>query len=174
MQRAAAAYYGKDVSALNPSEAAFLASLLKGASLYDPSLGKDNHQRAVERWSWVLDRMVETGKLSAAERARYTAFPEPVAPPVARGLGGQTGYLVDLAESYLVSHSAITPALLDLGGYQIRTTFDRQRTADLTAAVQSAAPDWTRPGRPTGTRGSAPPRSPRTDGSSPCTAGPTT
>ncbi|MEV7179570.1 transglycosylase domain-containing protein [Kitasatospora sp. NPDC093679] len=140
IQRAAAAYYGKDVSALNPSEAAFLASLLKGASLYDPSLSKDNYQRAVERWSWVLDRMVETGKLPAAERARYTDFPRPLAPPVARGLGGQTGYLVDLAESYLVSHSAITPALLDLGGYQIRTTFDRQRTADLTAAVQSAGP----------------------------------
>lgn len=140
IQRAAAAYYGKDVSALNPSEAAFLAALLKGASLYDPALGAENHRRAVERWSWILDRMVETGKLSAAERAGYTVFPEPVAPAAARGLGGQTGYLVDLAQSYLVAHSGITPALLDLGGYQIRTTFDRQRTAALTAAVQSAGP----------------------------------
>ncbi|MEV8097841.1 transglycosylase domain-containing protein [Kitasatospora sp. NPDC085879] len=140
IQRAAAAYYGKDVSKLNPSEAAFLAALLKGAGLYDPALGAENRQRAVERWSWILDRMVTTGKLSAAERATYTAFPEPVAPPVARGLAGQTGYLVDLAESYLIGHSTVTPAQLDLGGYQIHTTFDRQRTAALGAAVKTAGP----------------------------------
>ncbi|WP_431676567.1 transglycosylase domain-containing protein [Kitasatospora sp. KL5] len=140
IQRAAAAYYGKDVSALNPSEAAFLAALLKGASLYDPALGPENRRRAVDRWSWILDRMVETGKLSAAERATYRVFPDPVPPPAPQGLAGQTGYLVDLAQSYVVGHSGITPAQLDLGGYQIRTTFDRQRTAALTAAVRGAGP----------------------------------
>ena len=37
LQRASQAYYGKDVSKLNASEGAFLASLLKGAGLYDPT-----------------------------------------------------------------------------------------------------------------------------------------
>jgi membrane peptidoglycan carboxypeptidase len=78
IQRAAQAYYGKDVSELNASEAAFLAALLKGAGLYDPTLSGANRARAVERWSWTLDRMVDIGKLSKAERATYKKFPEPL------------------------------------------------------------------------------------------------
>ncbi|MFD5464614.1 transglycosylase domain-containing protein [Kitasatospora sp. NPDC127059] len=138
IERAAAAYYGKDVSELNPSEGAFLAALLKGAGQYDPALSPENHQRAEDRWSWILDRMVDTGKLSAAERAKYTVFPEPRTPPKAAGMSGQVGYLVDLARSYVESHSDISPAQFDLGGYQIRTTFEKPRVTALAAAVQEA------------------------------------
>ncbi len=139
IERAAQAYYGKDVSQLDPSEGAFLAAVLKGASLYDPALGAENRARAVERWSWILDRMVEIGKLSATDRARYTVFPEPQAPPQQAGLSGQTGYLVDLARSYAQSHADISPAQFDLGGYQIYTTFEKPRQTALTQAVQDAA-----------------------------------
>ncbi|MGW4807373.1 transglycosylase domain-containing protein [Kitasatospora sp. NPDC004272] len=138
IERAAQAYYGKDVSELNVSEGAFLASLLKGASLYDPAAGPENHARAVERWSWILDRMVKIGKLSAAERARYTAFPEPNPVPPLVGLNGQTGYLVDLAKSYVQSHADISPAQFDLGGYQIYTTFEKPKEEALAEAVQAA------------------------------------
>ncbi|MFB6893995.1 transglycosylase domain-containing protein [Kitasatospora sp. NPDC056327] len=138
IQRAAGAYYGKDVSQLDVSEGAFLAALLKGAGRYDPALSTGNHERAVERWAWILDRMVETGKLSHADRARYTDFPEPRPQPKSAGLGGQVGYLVDLARSYLESHSDITAAGFDLGGHQIRTTFEKPAVAALAAAVQEA------------------------------------
>ncbi|MFC5719234.1 transglycosylase domain-containing protein [Streptomyces gamaensis] len=138
IQRAAHAYYGKDVSELNVSEGAFLASLLKGAALYDPTAGAESHQRAVERWSWVLDRMVAIGKLSKQERARYTRFPEPIAPPKVTGLTGQTGYLVETARAYLLSHSQVSEREFALGGYQIRTTFDKKRMAALTRAVDQA------------------------------------
>ncbi|MFD7736548.1 transglycosylase domain-containing protein [Kitasatospora phosalacinea] len=137
IERAAQAYYGKDVSELNVSEGAFLASLLKGASLYDPATGPENHARAVERWSWILDRMVKIGKLSATERAKYTTFPEPQAVPPLVGLNGQTGYLVDLAKSYAQSHADISPAQFDLGGYQIYTTFEKPREDALTDAVRA-------------------------------------
>ncbi|MFD8479312.1 transglycosylase domain-containing protein [Kitasatospora sp. NPDC059673] len=139
IERAAQAYYGKDVSQLDASEGAFLAAVLKGASLYDPALGGENRDRAVERWAWILDRMVKIGKLSAEERARYTVFPEPQAPPQQAGLRGQTGYLVDLAKSYAQSHADISPAQFDLGGYQIYTTFEKPRQTALTQAVQDAA-----------------------------------
>ncbi|MER5640581.1 transglycosylase domain-containing protein [Kitasatospora sp. NPDC002227] len=139
IERAAQAYYGKDVSQLNPSQGAFLAALLKGAGLFDPAISPENHRRAVDRWSWILDRMVKTGKLSAAERAGYTVFPEPQAPPVQAGLHGQTGYLVDLARKYVTSHTDITDAQLDLGGYQIRTTFERPAESALATAVHDAA-----------------------------------
>ncbi|MFG2843321.1 transglycosylase domain-containing protein [Kitasatospora sp. NPDC048296] len=138
IERAAAAYYGKDVSQLNPSEGAFLAALLKGAGQYDPAVGADNHQRAEERWSWILDRMVEAGKLSAAERAGYTAFPEPLPQAKAAGLSGQVGYLVDMARTYVEGHSDITQAQFDLGGYQIHTTFEKPKVEALAAAVREA------------------------------------
>ncbi|MDH6123508.1 transglycosylase domain-containing protein [Kitasatospora sp. GP82] len=138
IERASEAYYGKDVSALNPSEGAFLAALLKGAGQFDPALSAENRQRAVERWSWILNRMVKNGKLSAAERAKYTVFPEPKAPPKAAGLGGQVGYLVDMARTYVESHTNITAAQFDLGGHQIYTTFEKPKVAALTAAVQDA------------------------------------
>ncbi|MFJ4186656.1 transglycosylase domain-containing protein [Kitasatospora sp. NPDC089509] len=138
IERAAAAYYGKDVSQLNPSEGALLAALLKGAGQYDPALSADNHQRAEDRWAWILDRMVDTGKLSAAERATYTVFPEPRPQPKAAGLSGQIGYLVDMARSYVEGHSDITPAQFDLGGHQIHTTFEKTKVAALTAAVRDA------------------------------------
>lgn len=136
VQRAAKAYYGKDVSQLNASEGAFLATLLKGAGLYDPAVSAANHRRAVARWTWVLDRMVKIGRLSPAERATYTVFPEPKAPPRPAGLSGQTGYLVDTARAYVSAHSGISDAEFDRGGYQIYTTFERPRVEALAGAVR--------------------------------------
>nr|WP_241844849.1 transglycosylase domain-containing protein [Streptomyces silvensis] len=148
IQRASHAYYGKDVSRLNPSEGAFLASLLKGAGLYDPAISKANHKRAVERWNWILDRMVETGHLTRAERATYTEFPEPTGPGTGGIPGAQTGYLVELAKRHAIKAGHIKAADYDLGGYQIRTTFDRARTKALTAAVHKAEKDFDAEKRP--------------------------
>jgi membrane peptidoglycan carboxypeptidase len=137
IQRAAKAYYGEDVSQLNPSQAAFLAGLLKGAASLDPSVSAANHRRAVQRWNWVLDRMVKTGHLSAKQRATYTRFPEPKAPPRTAGLSGQTGYLVDTARAYISAHSAIGDARFDRGGYQIYTTFEKPEVTALATAVHT-------------------------------------
>ncbi|WP_323139653.1 transglycosylase domain-containing protein [Streptomyces sp. NBC_01443] len=148
IQRASQAYFGKDVSQLNASEGAFLASLLKGAGLYDPAVGKENHERAVERWAWILDRMVETGRLSRAERATYTTFPEPLGAALPGTPGAQTGYLVELAKAYAIKAGHITDSDFDLGGYQIYTTFDRTRMTALTSAVQKAQKDFDAERRP--------------------------
>ncbi|MGX9890934.1 transglycosylase domain-containing protein [Streptomyces sp. NPDC002276] len=138
LQRASQAYYGKDVSQLNASEGAFLASLLKGAGLYDPTLSKANHARAVARWSWILDRMVKIGKLSPAERAKYKTFPEPLKQSRTYDTGKQSDYLVELATQYAKKTGHISDKDFDLGGYQIYTTFDRDRETELTDAVTKA------------------------------------
>ncbi|MFD3697051.1 transglycosylase domain-containing protein [Streptomyces sp. NPDC058646] len=148
IQRASQAYYGKDVSQLNASEGAFLASLLKGAGLYDPALSKENHERAVERWAWILDRMVETGQLTRAERAAYTEFPEPSGTSLGGAPGAQTGYLVELAKAYTIKAGHLSDSEFDLGGYQIYTTFDRERMTALTAAVQQTQKDFDAERRP--------------------------
>ncbi|MQY13351.1 Penicillin-binding protein 1A [Streptomyces sp. RB5] len=139
IQRAAQAYYGKEATDLNASEGAFLASLLKGAGQYDPALGPKNHERAVARWAWTLDRMVEIGKLSPAERATYKNFPEPTQATGGRtDLSGQRGYLVELAKAYVTGKGKISEAEFDRGGYQIYTTFDKKKTEALEAAVRKA------------------------------------
>ncbi|MCX5288508.1 transglycosylase domain-containing protein [Streptomyces sp. NBC_00183] len=138
IQRAAQAYYGKDVTHLNAGQAAFLASLLKGAGLYDPTLSKANHRRAVERWSWILDRMVKIGRLSPAERSSYRTFPEPLGSARDHDTGKQSDYLVELAQQYAKKAAHISAKQFDLGGYQIYTTFDRRREAALTDAVAGA------------------------------------
>ncbi|WP_411104709.1 transglycosylase domain-containing protein [Streptomyces sp. cmx-4-9] len=148
IQRASQAYYGKDVSQLNASEGAFLASLLKGAGLYDPALSKENHERAVERWAWILDRMVDTGRLTRAERAGYTQFPEPSGTSLGNTPGAQTGYLVELAKAYAIKAGHISDSDFDLGGYQIYTTFDQARMTALTSAVQQAQKDFDAEKRP--------------------------
>ncbi|WP_239134711.1 transglycosylase domain-containing protein [Streptomyces sp. SID12488] len=138
IQRAAQAYYGKDVSELDAGEGAFLASLLKGAGLYDPTLSSANRARAVERWSWTLDRMVDIGRLTKAERATYTKFPEPLKSNPLYDTGEQTDYLVEVASQYAKKAGGISDKDFDLGGYQVYTTFDRTRERKLADAVAKA------------------------------------
>ncbi|MFE9490901.1 MULTISPECIES: transglycosylase domain-containing protein [unclassified Streptomyces] len=137
IQAAAHAYYGIPAKDLDPSQAALLASLLKGAEQYDPAGGKGNHQRAVDRWAWILDRQVETGTMTKAERATYRKFPEPNPAAKPTSLGGQTGYLVDIANKYIKKRSGLTDKDLFRGGYQVHTTFDKARVGQLERAVRS-------------------------------------
>ncbi|MGV2915813.1 transglycosylase domain-containing protein, partial [Streptomyces alfalfae] len=125
IEAAAHAYYGISAKDLDPSQGALLAALLKGAELYDPAGGKSNHRRAVERWAWVLDRQVDVGLMSERERARYRTFPEPRRQSRSTSLGGQTGYLVDVANKYLKQRTGLTDEDLARGGHQIHTTFDK-------------------------------------------------
>ncbi|MFI7234378.1 transglycosylase domain-containing protein [Streptomyces cyaneofuscatus] len=147
IQRAAQAYYGKDVSELNASEGAFLATLLKGAGLYDPTLSAANRTRAEERWRWTLDRMVKIGKLSPKERAGYRTFPKTLESNPLYNTGEQSDYLVELATQHAKKTAHISDKDFDRGGYQVYTTFDKKRVDQLTKAV-SAARDKARKDNP--------------------------
>ncbi|MEU6809550.1 transglycosylase domain-containing protein [Streptomyces sp. NPDC046831] len=141
IQAAAQAYFGVDAKKLTTEQCAFLASVLKGPNLYNPDGGigaaateKANTERARERWNWILGRMVELGKLPAAERPDPSKFPKFKAPT--SSLSGQTGYLVDIAKEYVAKKTGLTPEQLEKGGYRIYTTFDRKKVQELTDAVQ--------------------------------------
>ncbi|MFD3518033.1 transglycosylase domain-containing protein [Streptomyces sp. NPDC058657] len=136
IQAAARAYYGIPAKELDPSQAAVLAALLKGAEEYDPAGSGKNHERAVQRWAWILDRQVETGKLPKAQRDTYTIFPEPLKRTRPTSLGGQTGYLVDIANKHIKKASGLTDKDLSRGGYRIRTTFEKDGVRELEQAVQ--------------------------------------
>lgn len=139
VEAAAHAYYGIPARKLDAGQGALLAALLKGAELYDPSVSAANHRRAVARWAWILDRQVEVGRMSAAERARFKKFPEPHKESRSTSLAGhhgQAGYLVDVANKYVRQRTALTDKDLARGGYRIRTTFDRDRVHRLARATR--------------------------------------
>ncbi|MFD8889203.1 transglycosylase domain-containing protein [Streptomyces sp. NPDC059558] len=145
IQAAARAYFGKDSQDLNPAECAFLAAVLKGPNLYNPDGGIGasatpalNEKRARERWAWVLDREVEVGRMDKSERAKYTDadFPPRAESESTRGMTGQIGYLVDTAKAYVMKTKGITPEQMALGGYRIRTTFQKPKVDALVKAVE--------------------------------------
>lgn len=145
IQAAARTYYGVDARELNPSQCAFLATLLKGATYYDPNgnpsidanaTQKSNTERATKRWRWILDEMVKDGHLEAAERAKYGKFPMPDPPKKNAQLGGQVGYLVDLAKAYFINNNdKYTAEDLAKGGFEIKTTFNKKKVNALNKAV---------------------------------------
>lgn len=146
IQAAARTYYNKDARDLNASQCAFLATLLKGATYYDPNgneaidknaSAKNNTERAAKRWKWILDEMVKDGHLSAQERATYKEFPMPGPPKKDQQLSGQVGYLVDLAKAYFINNNdrGITADDLAKGGFEIKTTFNQKKVKALNKAV---------------------------------------
>ncbi|MFM9662976.1 hypothetical protein, partial [Streptomyces scabiei] len=76
--------------------------------------------------------------LDAATRAKYTQLPKWKNPRSNTQLSGQVGYLVDLANSYVITNgkeTGITQDKLQQGGYSIYTTFDKNKVKQLTTAV---------------------------------------
>ncbi|MFI8290359.1 transglycosylase domain-containing protein [Streptomyces sp. NPDC085614] len=155
IQAAARTYYGKDAKDLNPSECAFLAALLKGATYYDPAGYPEidpkanaaaNTERAKERWGWILSEMVKDGHLSAAEAQPFIGedkFPDPLPPKKSAALSGQTGYLVSLAKAYFINNNEQGKTETDLarGGFEIYTTFDKQKVTALEKSVKKIYAD---------------------------------
>lgn len=147
IQAAARAYFAKDAEKLDPSECALLATVLKGATYYDPAgypeidtaaSREANTERAKKRWKWILDEEVKDGRLSAEVRNKYTEFPKLQSPRSNVKLSGQIGYLVSLAKAYVINNSdgKITASQLEQGGYEIHTTFDKKKVDQLEKAVQ--------------------------------------
>jgi membrane peptidoglycan carboxypeptidase len=148
IQAAARAYFDKDAIKLNAGECAFLSAMLKGATYYDPagaiSIDKAatpeaNKKRALVQMQDTLDKMVEYGHLDAAERAKYKKLPKVQNPRSNTQLSGQVGYLVDLANAYLVNNSEttrVTEQVLREGGLSIHTTFDKKKVQQLETAVK--------------------------------------
>ncbi|MCD9876996.1 transglycosylase domain-containing protein [Streptomyces guryensis] len=146
IQAAARAYFNKDSVDLNPGECAFLAAMLKGATYYDPAgstsidpaaTQEANSKRALRQMQNTLDKMVEYHHLDAATRAKYTRLPDVKNPRSNTALGGQVGYLVDLAKAYLINNTNITANDLQRGGYSIYTTFDKKKVKALEASVKN-------------------------------------
>ncbi len=116
---AALNYFGKSLDQLDISEVAFLASLPKAPSHYDPRF---HLQAAVDRRNWVIGQMEENGYIT--EREAEAAMAEPLNAET-RALGSQTedaDYFVEEVRRQLYAKFG-KDALYD-GGLQVRSTLD--------------------------------------------------
>ncbi|WP_329194964.1 transglycosylase domain-containing protein [Streptomyces sp. NBC_01435] len=134
IQAAAQAYYGVDAKDLNVSQGAYLASVLQAPSQYDWQSATPTGKKLVkERWGYTLDNMVEMHWLDKAERDKLT-FPTPHKPKPAKGMEGQTGYLVEAANKEL-EKQGVTAEMRQAGGWTIRLNIDKKRQKELEASV---------------------------------------
>ncbi|MFQ5703675.1 MAG: transglycosylase domain-containing protein [Gemmatimonadales bacterium] len=127
--RAAQFYFGKDVTQLGPSEAALLAGIIRGPSLYAP---RRHPKAARERRNLVLRLMHERDAISDREyrRAKKRSL-ELTRAPSTRG-GGQ--YFVDFASKRLaVSTVGRRPA----NGVAVFTTLDMNLQRSAEVAIRS-------------------------------------
>lgn len=146
IQAAAQTYYGVDAEDLTPSQCAFLAALLKGPTYYDPvdntsydpAATKDkNTERSKYRWSWILEQMHDDKHLTDAEyQTAIKKYPMPQGLKATKGMTGQVSYLVDTAKKYVLAHSDVSQTEFDKGGFQIYTTFEKDKVNALAKAVQ--------------------------------------
>ncbi|MFE5855811.1 transglycosylase domain-containing protein [Streptomyces sp. NPDC056500] len=149
IQAAARTYYDKDAKDLDASQSAVLTALLKGPTYYDPAGAVDidpaatrekNLKRATKRWKWILGEMVKDDHLDSAERDKYlqNGYPMPESVKKAANLSGQVGYLVDLAKASFLSKNGGKPTADELaqGGYEIRTTFNKDKVTKLAKTVK--------------------------------------
>ncbi|WMX45277.1 transglycosylase domain-containing protein [Streptomyces roseicoloratus] len=140
IQAAAQAYYGVDATRLTVDQGAYLASVLQAPSQYDwTSAGPEGRKLVEERWSYVLDNMVEEGWLDAGKRAGMK-FPAPQKPKAPKGLSGQSGYIVEAANQELM-RQGVSEEDLKAGGWTITLNIDEKKQKALVKAVDKQLED---------------------------------
>ena len=87
---AALNYFGKSLDQLDIAEAAFLASLPKGPSNYDPRI---HPQAALERRNWVIGQMADNGYITQEQAKAAIAEPLEAQQRAARQPGRRLGLL---------------------------------------------------------------------------------
>ncbi|MFR9750391.1 transglycosylase domain-containing protein [Nocardia sp. 004] len=119
---AAKAYFGKPVEELNVAEGAMLAGTIQQPSSLDP---EQNPEGARTRWNYVLDGMVATGSLPAAER-QDLQFPTvvPLASTIDKELDSGPEGLIKTQVLKEIAAAGISEQQLNTAGLQITTTID--------------------------------------------------
>jgi penicillin-binding protein 1A len=125
IEAAAERYFGVSAERLSIREAAMLAAIMKSPTEYDPATQPD---ASAERTKLVLDAMVETGAITAAEREKALAASPKVyksAPDAA------SQYFVDWVDAQF---KAMGPPNIDL---IVETTLDARDEAAADVAAKS-------------------------------------
>ncbi|TDC49036.1 penicillin-binding protein [Jiangella ureilytica] len=138
IQTASRSYFDKPVSELDASQCAALAGILRSPTRYDPTLGPENTERYERRFQYVVDGMVDIGKLDSA--TAETLAPPAVVPEQNTNLyGGPNGYLLAQVREELLDNG-FTENEIDTGGLRVVTTFDAKAQSAAIQAVDAERP----------------------------------
>ncbi len=144
---AALNYFDKSLDQLGIAEVAFLASLPKAPSEFDPVR---NHKAAFDRRNWVIGQMEENGYITAEQARAAKAEPLVTQPRAAGSQTEDADYFVEEVRRELYARYG-EQALYD-GGLQVRSTLD---TALQNYAVNALRAGLVRYDRRHGWRGTA-------------------
>ncbi|MFE3460332.1 transglycosylase domain-containing protein [Nocardiopsis aegyptia] len=142
---AARRYFSVPADDLDPAQAALLVGLVRGPSYYDPLA---NPEAALERRNMVLDRMAETGDLTAAEAEEYKASGLDLEPTERGGSCYSSDYpfFCDYVMQWLEDSDILGETegqrsrALEQGGFTVRTTLDRDAQTAAQEAVDRYVP----------------------------------
>lgn len=128
---AAHTYFGRSVTTLSLAQAAMLAGVVAAPSIYSPF---SNLDLARDRQRHVLERMVESGYISAAQAREAYDDPLDLIAPQTPGLQGyRYPYFTTYAIAQLVR--AFGTSAVEEGGLQVYTTLDTRMQSIAQDAV---------------------------------------
>jgi membrane peptidoglycan carboxypeptidase len=147
VQAAAQTYFGRDVGALDPAQAALLAGVIRNPVGYDPL---HHPVAALQRRNQILDDMVINGHLSRAQADGYKGTPVPttVNQPATQQdspfVAEVKASLLDVSDhrfDFLGTSAPERNNSLNKGGLNITTTLDPDMQHNAEAAVAGRLPD---------------------------------
>ena len=133
IEAAAQTYYGKPVAQLTEAQDAVIAAIIQQPSIYPLPQYRPQLEA---RWHYVLNGMVQMGKLTAPQAAAMK-FPVPgnhVAQTVGRDVWDP--YVLAMVQNELEDVYHLAPSQIFNGGYVIRTSIDDAKMAALYQAVR--------------------------------------
>ncbi|WP_413332688.1 transglycosylase domain-containing protein [Brevibacterium sp. GP-SGM9] len=130
---AAQNYFDKPAKDLNVSESALLAAMIQRPGVADPSENPEAYQG---RFDYVVQSMVDEGFITE-EQAAKVEMPDVKKANKESSLSGQKGYMWDFVRREAMAKLDIDEAQLDRGGYNIVTTFDKDRMKEAEKAIQT-------------------------------------
>ncbi len=135
LETASNQYFGKETYELNVAQSAVLAAIIQAPNGLAP---ESNLSGLKSRWNYVLDGMVTQGWLAKADRDALV-FPHIREYSLPNSFSGPRGFLLEQARQALYKQG-VTEDELNLAGYRVTTTFNKQAEDSAIAAVQSEGP----------------------------------
>lgn len=151
VQAAASDYFHKSAKDLTLPEAAMLAAIPKSPAFYSP-YNRDYFDKAafLDRYSYVLDSMVQTGKIkqSDADAAKKVDVLAEVQPQSTKYAGIKYPYFVLAAKNQLNATYAPSGSSSNakIGGWKVITTLDTGLQDQAEQQVQKGLPEVKRQG----------------------------
>ncbi len=135
VKQAARSYFAVRVQDLTLAQSAVLAAVIRAPALYDPVR---HEEKLRKRWEYVLDSMVQMKTISAQVRAKQK-FPFIVSEVRRQRYAGPRGFLLESVQQELL-RIGFSQREIDLGGLQVRTTFDEKAQVALEEAIAERGP----------------------------------